>query len=267
VTTVTSSHPVRRTLASRMAGLLTLAIALTLVGGLYAAFAPSGRADAGPYSPQQIAAGRDLFLRSCSSCHGLNAQGGRQAPSLIGVGPAAVDFQVGTGRMPLASLYAQADRKPVRFSQAQIDELAAYIYSVGGNTGPLVPTVSAQDLASADLAHGGQLFRYNCAQCHGASGGGGALSGGASAPDLAVPNAKQISEAMLTGPEQMPKFTQLSSQERLDITKYVQDITRKGVNAGGHPIGKIGPVPEGLVAWTLGIGVCVVFTLWIGARR
>jgi ubiquinol-cytochrome c reductase cytochrome c subunit len=55
--------------------------------------------------------------------------------------------------------------------------------------------------------------------------------------------------------------------ERLSITKYVQSITRDGVDAGGHPIGKIGPVPEGLVAWTLGIGVCVVFTLWIGARR
>ena len=129
------------------------------------------------------------------------------------------------------------------------------------------PTVSAQDLAAADLAHGGQLFRYNCAQCHGASGGGGAISGGGYAPDLAVPNAKQISEAMLTGPEQMPKFNQLSVSERLDITKYIDSVTRNGVNAGGHPIGKIGPVPEGLVAWTLGIGVCVVFTLWIGARR
>lgn len=267
VTSVTSSHPARRPLASRMAGLLTLAIALTLIGGLYAALAPSGRAATPVYSPQQIAAGRDLFLRGCSSCHGLNAQGGRQAPSLLGVGPAAVDFQVGTGRMPLASLYAQADRKPVRYSQAQIDELAAFVYSAGGNNGPLVPTVSAQDLAGADLAHGGALFRYNCAQCHGASGGGGALSGGGYAPDLAIPNAKQISEAMITGPEQMPKFTQLSVPERLAITRYVQDVSRNGVDAGGHPIGKLGPVPEGLVAWTLGIGACVVFTLWIGARR
>ena len=130
-----------------------------------------------------------------------------------------------------------------------------------------MPQVSAQDLASADLAHGGQLFRYNCAQCHGAGAGGGAISNGGYAPDLAVPTAKQGLEAMLTGPEQMPKFTQLSRSEKLDISSYVQSITTNGVNAGGHPIGKIGPVPEGLVAWTLGIGVCVVFTLWIGARR
>ncbi len=267
MTSVTSSHPARRPFASRMAGLLTLAIALTLLGGLYAAFAPSGRADTPVYSAQQIAAGKDLFLRACASCHGQAAQGGRQAPSLIGVGPAAVDFQVGTGRMPLASFYAQADRKPVRYSQAQIAELAAYVYDQSGDTGPLVPVVTAQDLSAADLAHGGALFRYNCAQCHGAAGGGGALSGGGYAPDLAVPNSKQISEAMLTGPEQMPRFNQLSVAERLDITKYVQNITHDGVNAGGHPIGKVGPVPEGLVAWTIGIGACVVFTLWIGARR
>jgi ubiquinol-cytochrome c reductase cytochrome c subunit len=268
VTNVTSpSLPARRTARSRLAGAFTLVIALTMLGGLYAALAPSTRA-AGPiYSPQQIAAGHDLFLRGCASCHGLNAQGTRQAPSLIGVGPAAVDFQVSTGRMPLASFYAQAERKPSRYSEAQIAELAAYVYSASGNTGPLVPTVTAKDLASADLAHGGQLFRYNCAQCHGASGGGGAISGGGYAPDLAQADAKTIYEAMLTGPEQMPKFNQLPVQTKNDIIKYVQDVTRKGVNAGGQPIGKIGPVPEGLVAWSVGIGACIVFTLWIGARR
>ncbi len=259
--------PARRSARSRLAGVLTLVIALTLLGGLYAALAPSTKAAVGPYSATQISAGRDLFLRGCSSCHGLNAQGSRQAPSLIGVGPAAVDFQVATGRMPLASFYAQAERKPPKYNAEQIAELAAYVYSASGNTGPLVPTMSAQDLSSADLSRGGQLFRYNCAQCHGASGGGGAISGGGYAPDLALADAKTVYEAMLTGPEQMPKFNQLTAQTKHDIIRYVQDITRNPVDAGGHPIGKIGPVPEGVVAWTVGIGACVVFTLWIGARR
>ncbi|MDX6222194.1 MAG: ubiquinol-cytochrome c reductase cytochrome c subunit [Frankiales bacterium] len=268
MTSVTSSPaPARRSARSRLAGVLTLAIALTMLGGLYAALAPSTRAAGLPYTPQQIAAGKDLFLRGCSSCHGLNAQGTRQAPSLIGVGPAAVDFQVSTGRMPLASFYAQADRKPTRYSEPQIAELAAYVYSVSGNTGPLVPTVTAQDLAKSDLAHGGELFRYNCAQCHGASGGGGAISGGGYAPDLAQATATQIYEAMLTGPEQMPKFSQLPAQTKVDIIRFVQDVTRQGVNAGGQPIGKLGPVPEGLAAWTIGIGACIALTLWIGARR
>jgi ubiquinol-cytochrome c reductase cytochrome c subunit len=259
VTYVTSQTlPARRSARSRLAGALTLLIALALLGGLYAALAPS---------TQQIAAGHDLFLRGCSSCHGLNAQGSRQAPSLIGVGPAAVDFQVGTGRMPLASFYSQARRKPPRYNEAEIAELAAYVYSVSGNRGPLVPTVTAQDLASADLSHGGQLFRYNCAQCHGASGGGGALSNGQYAPSLDQADAKTVYEAMQTGPEQMPNFNQLPVQTKQDIIRYVEDISRKGIDAGGHPIGKLGPVPEGLVAWTIGIGSLVVLTLWIGARR
>ena len=271
MTNVTASRQWRRTqgrTSSRVAGLLTLAIALTLLGGLYAALAPSGRA-AGPlYTPQQISAGKDLFLRGCSSCHGLSAEGGRQAPALIGVGPAAVDFQVGTGRMPLATLDAQADRKPVRYTQTQIDELAAFVYSVSGATkGPLVPTVSQTDLAAADLAHGGALFRYNCAQCHGAAGGGGAISGGGYAPSLDKSTPKQIVEAMLTGPEQMPRFNQMPTSTKLAITRYVTSVTRNGVDAGGAAIGKVGPVPEGLVAWTIGIGACVVLTLWIGSRR
>jgi ubiquinol-cytochrome c reductase cytochrome c subunit len=265
---ISPTLPARRTLASRLAGLLTIAIALSVMGALYAAMAPGTKAAGAVYSPTQIAAGHDLFLRGCASCHGLNAQGSRQAPSLIGVGPAAVDFQVSTGRMPLASFYAQADRKPPRYSPDQIADLAAYIYSVGGDTpGPLVPNVTAQDLAATNLAQGGALFRYNCAQCHGASAGGGAISGGGYAPDLAQADPKTIVEAMLTGPEQMPKFSQLPATTKFAIVNYVQNITHKGVDAGGHPIGKIGPVPEGLVAWTVGIGACVVFTLWIGARR
>ena len=135
MTNVTSpTLPPRRTLASRFAGLLTLAIALSLMGALYAAMAPGTKAASELYSAKQIAAGHDLFLRGCASCHGLNAQGSRQAPSLIGVGPAAVDFQVSTGRMPLASFYAQAERKPAKYDATQIAELAAYIYSVGGDT-------------------------------------------------------------------------------------------------------------------------------------
>ncbi len=249
-----------------MAGVLTLAIALTMLGALYAALAPSGRAADPVYTQQQIIAGRNLFLQGCSACHGLQGQGGRQAPSLIGVGPAAVDFQVSTGRMPLATLDSQAERKPPIYTEEQIAQLAAFVDSLDPG-GPQVPHVTAQDLAAADLALGGQLFRYNCAQCHGASGGGGAISGGGYAPDLAQATPVQVMEAMHTGPEQMPKFNELPINQQLAITAYVESITKNGLDAGGHPIGKIGPVPEGLVAWTIGIGACVVFTLWIGARR
>jgi len=49
---------------------------------------------------QDITAGKDLFQATCSSCHGLEAQGTSQGPSLIGAGAAAVYFQMSTGRMP-----------------------------------------------------------------------------------------------------------------------------------------------------------------------
>ena len=39
-----------------------------------------------------IKEGREIFLRGCSSCHGLSAEGAGAAPSLIGVGAASVDF-------------------------------------------------------------------------------------------------------------------------------------------------------------------------------
>ncbi|MEO6511495.1 MAG: cytochrome c, partial [Nocardioides sp.] len=79
---------------------------LLLTGSLYAAFAPAqaGRADT---DEELVAQGRDLFIVGCSTCHGMNGEGVNSSrdgkiigPTLIGVGAAAVDFQVGTGRMP-----------------------------------------------------------------------------------------------------------------------------------------------------------------------
>ena len=44
---------------------------------------------------QQIEEGKALFDLTCSSCHGLGAEGTSQGPTLIGVGAASVDFQMG----------------------------------------------------------------------------------------------------------------------------------------------------------------------------
>ena len=74
-----------------------------------------------------IEEGRQIFLKGCSSCHGLNAEGGQIAPSLIGVGAASVDFQVGTGRMPMADMSTQAMRKPPVYNAEQTAQLAAYV--------------------------------------------------------------------------------------------------------------------------------------------
>jgi ubiquinol-cytochrome c reductase cytochrome c subunit len=260
---VSSRGPGRRSKRRLPAGIVVV-LALMGTGLLWAALAPSGQAADATASSEAIRQGRALFLSGCSSCHGLEAQGGNQAPGLIGVGAAAVDFQVGTGRMPLARPGAQAQRHPPKYTQTQIDQLAAYISSLA--PGPAVPT-EEQLNAGANIAEGGALYRTNCAQCHQAAGQGGALSYGKHAPNLGDATKKQIYEAMRTGPENMPVFGsgQLSDEQVASIIKYVQFVTHPN-DPGGDPIGHYGPVPEGLVAIIIGLGGLVIATLWIGSR-
>ncbi|MGH3382219.1 MAG: cytochrome bc1 complex diheme cytochrome c subunit, partial [Actinoallomurus sp.] len=238
----------RRRPFSRYALLL---LALVAVGGFYAGVQSPRQAEAAQgASKAQIAEGKALFQTSCASCHGLNAQGTDKGPSLYGAGAAAVDFQVGTGRMPLAAPGAQAPSKRPRFSQAQIDALAAYVQSLSG--GPGVPQGVDGRYPDADLTAGGELFRANCAQCHNFAGSGGALSDGKYAPDITGTEPKHIYEAMETGPENMPVFSDqtLTPEEKLSIINYVKTIKNQP-NSGGAGLGRIGPVSEGLVGWLI----------------
>lgn len=243
-----------------LAGLMLTGLAYTALGGGSRARAETAA------SSTQIAEGRKLFEVGCSSCHGLAAQGGSQAPSLIGVGAAAVDFQVSTGRMPLAAQGPQAVRKPSRYTREQTEALAAYVASLGG--GPSIP--SAEELAGvgdADLAAGGELFRTNCASCHNFAGRGGALTHGKFAPALQAADARQIYEAMQTGPENMPVFSdaQLSPQDKLKIIRYIQQVDAQK-DPGGFGLARMGPIPETAVVFLVGIVACVIACLWIGAR-
>jgi ubiquinol-cytochrome c reductase cytochrome c subunit len=243
-----------------------LVLTLVAIGIAYAALAPHSRA-AGPTSQvsAQVAGGRALFLSNCSSCHGLNAQGTSLAPSLIGVGPAAVDFQVSSGRMPLAKPDAQARRKKPKFDQAEIDQLSAYVGSLA--PGPNVPSANEIDISKGNVAEGGELFRTNCSQCHNFNGSGGALTYGKFAPSLYPATARQIYEAMLTGPSNMPVFSdnQLTPDQKRDIIAFIK-TTHAQPDPGGLSLGRVGPVPEGAVGFLVGIMGCVVATLWIGAR-
>lgn len=246
-----------------LSGIGLLLVGLTVVLGLWTALAPRSHAQTPTDQSMAVTKGRQLFLQGCSTCHGINAEGGSQGPSLIGVGAAAAQFQLGTGRMPLAAPGVEAERKSPRYSQPLIDQLSAYIASLA--PGPEVPTV---DITKGDLARGGELFRLNCAQCHNFAGAGGALTGGAFAPPLDPATPQQIGEAVRTGPENMPVFgpQQISGQQLNDIAAYAKYIANNPDNRGGNGLGHIGPVPEGLVIWTLGIGAVLAATLWIGSR-
>lgn len=250
----------------RWAGYAVLVVALLGVGSAYGLVTSRAGVAAAGAPDQQVLAGKSLFLQGCSSCHGLAAEGGADAPSLIGVGAAAVDFQVSTGRMPLQQAGAQAERKPVRYTSEQIADLAAYIASLG--PGPNEP--GADDYnpgAGTDMGAGGDLFRTNCSSCHNFVGAGGALADGKFAPSLVDATNKQIYEAMLTGPGTMPIFSdkQLTTQQKQDIIAYVQGMKNEP-DPGGANLGRSGAVAEGLVAFLAGIGVLGGVAMWIGAR-
>jgi len=255
-----------------VAGLLLLLLGLVLTGSLYATLAPSSSADSAANDEELIAEGRQLFLVGCSFCHGQNGEGqltqdGNQlGPSLAGVGAAAVDFQVGTGRMPAATSQGpQVVKKKNIYSQAEIDQLAAYIASLG--SGPSVPTEAEYGPEGADIAKGGDLFRTNCAQCHNFVGAGGELTSGKFAPSLAEATPTQIYEAMVTGPANMPVFGDktITPDQKLAIVNYVKSI-RAQADPGGAGLGRIGPVSETLAGILVGLGGCVLAALWIGTR-
>jgi ubiquinol-cytochrome c reductase cytochrome c subunit len=259
-----------------VAGLLVVLLGLVLTGGLYAAFSPaSAREDD---SAAQIKSGHQLFLVGCSFCHGSNGQGvktldGNQlGPSLVGVGAAAVDFQVGTGRMPAVQLGPQIQQKEVTYTPDEIAELAAYVASLG--PGPAIPTARDYSLAGLTdaqreeaIARGGQIFLTNCTACHNFEGSGGAMPKGGYAPKIRGVEPKYIFEAMLTGPQAMDNFSNgnLSVQEKRDIIAYLQSL-QDNPEYGGFGMGGIGPVSEGLFAWLVGIGSLVGVATWIAAH-
>jgi quinol---cytochrome-c reductase cytochrome c subunit len=252
-----------------VAGYAALLLGLVAVALLYGSLTRAGgaaEASAPPASQQDTTAGKELFDANCSSCHGLDAQGTDQAPSLVGAGAAAVYFQMSTGRMPAKEVGAENERGPVKFSLAEIYQIADYVASLGG--GPPIPTAQQVSTFGADTALGYQLFSANCSQCHNAGLSGGALTYGKNAPPLTQATATQIYTAMLTGPEAMPVFADsvLPPQAKRDIIAYVTQ-TRTEANPGGFSLGRTGPITEGLVIFLGGMGFLVIIAMWITARR
>ncbi len=262
----------RRRLRRRLSGGLLLLIALTIAGGLAAILTPRPQvAVADESASAMLRTGKQLFDTSCVSCHGANLQGvPDHGPSLIGVGDAAVYFQVSTGRMPAVRSEAQAPRKHPIFDESQIDAIGAYVQANGG--GPTVErnpdgSLAMGSLRGDDLGRGGDLFRLNCSSCHNFTGKGGALSSGKYAPDLGSTNEQQILAAMRTGPQNMPKFSdrQLSLDAKKDIIGYVKAVSTER-QPGGYGLGGFGPAPEGMAAWIIGMVAAIGLALWIGAR-
>lgn len=249
----------------RQAPVVLLLLALLVTGGLYALLAPaSAEATTASTTASDIETGKKIFQANCATCHGASAEGTASAPSLVGVGAASVDFQVGTGRMPAQMTGAQVARKEVQFDDDQIAALAAFVASLGA--GPSIPTADEVDPTQGDIASGGMLFRTNCAMCHNAVGAGGTLSGGKYAPSLWETTPTHLFEAMVTGPQSMPVFNAatLTAEEKRDIIAFI-DVQSEG-SPGGLSLGALGAVSEGLWVWIVGMGLLISAAVWIGAK-
>jgi quinol---cytochrome-c reductase cytochrome c subunit len=286
---MTSDTPAGRRRSRRFAGVFTrrrsapsrarrrigaaarMLAALALAGGVYTGFAPGAFAD-----DRELSAaaqhGKELYDTSCITCHGRDTQGvdGR-GPSLVGVGSASVEFQVGTGRMPMTRQEGQAEEKKPQFTKDETKQLGQYIQETGG--GPQLPadgkyTESLEEKPEA-LARGGALFRVNCSSCHGFGGGGGALSSGKFAPGLSDATGEEIYAAMLSGPQNMPVFgdNELSPEEKREIITYVSMQLQDDKDPGGlFNLGRYGPVTEGLAIFAVGITILVFVALWIAGK-
>jgi ubiquinol-cytochrome c reductase cytochrome c subunit len=212
--------------------------------------------------PEVIARGEELYRTGCVSCHGPDGAG-LEGPDIRDAGAAGAHFYLTSGRMPMADDSGQATRKEPAYDPDEIEALVAYVATLGD--GPPIPDI---DPASADLQAGGEIFRQNCAACHQAAGAGGALSYGRHAPSLVPPTPVQVAAAIRIGPGEMPVFgpDQLSDEEVEQIVRYVEFL-QEGDDPGGFSLGRIGPVPEGLVAIVVGLGAATLGAFWVGRRK
>jgi quinol---cytochrome-c reductase cytochrome c subunit len=208
--------------------------------------------------------GRELYLTGCQSCHGVDARGIQgTAPSLHGVGAASADFYLSTGRMPLDDPRSQPDRTEPAYDRPSLDDLIAYIGSLGGPAVPEVDVVGGR----LNVAEGQRLFTENCAACHQIAGRGGVMSG-AFVPTLLEATPRQVVEAARIGPYVMPRFSeaQLNDRELAAIARYVQ-YAKHPENPGGWALFNVGPVPEGMVAWLIGLLALLLLIRMLGRNE
>jgi ubiquinol-cytochrome c reductase cytochrome c subunit len=249
---------------SPLASVALILIGLVATGGAYALFTTTATASTTASSTKLTTEGSKLYEANCATCHGMNLEGTKQAPTLLGVGAASVQFQVSTGRMPAAASGPQEEEKPSQFTDSQVLALAEFVASKA--VGPGIP--SKQYLGgNGNAAKGAQLFRTNCAMCHNVAGAGGALTEGKFAPSLANVSALHIYEAMETGPQNMPVFNDknITPAQKANIITYLKYLD-KNPSPGGLDLGNLGPVSEGLFVWIFGLGSIVGVTIWLTAK-
>lgn len=231
-----------------------------LAGVLVAALAGEPAAAQQDEAGGSVERGEELYRANCVTCHGMDGKGIAPWPGIANAGEAAADFQLRTGRMPYTGNPGeQAQPKPPAYEETEIRDLVAYVASLGD--GPELPEVTVDETL---LPRGQELFAINCAPCHGATGNGGAVGGGAIAWPVTDDEPRIVVGAMLSGPGQMPVFD-LPEDDLAAVATYVRHLGQ-AADPGGVAIGGIGPVPEGFVAWLVGMSLLALVVYLVGRQ-
>jgi ubiquinol-cytochrome c reductase cytochrome c subunit len=226
--------------------------------------APSPRSSARPAPPGAGGVpAAVLYRQDCAACHGDNGKGTSRGPDLTGVGEAAVDFMLSTGRMPKRDAPSKLPPYSPILPRADVQALDQYVTDLVAAGGPGIPAV---DPASGDPAHGQELFNDECAACHGWGGAGGILFS-RPVPKITEATPTQVGEALRVGPAAMPVFGphQISQSQLNDIDAYIESL-KHPYDAGGDPISHLGPVAEGAIIWLIAVVGLIFVIRWIGER-
>lgn len=205
-----------------------------------------------------------LYATHCAACHGAQAFGSADGPSLRKVGLADVDFYLMTGRMPAAAPWVEIEHRDTRSGQQlpldEIRALEAYLAPIVAG-GPPLPVVAA----GGDVEHGHAIYALDCQQCHAVRGVGGSIGGSQWAPSLDRATINDVADAIRAGPEEMPRFgpQQLTQRDLDDVASYVMETASANLSAAPPPFASTGPVPEGAAGYVAIIVLVVfVFAFW-----
>jgi ubiquinol-cytochrome c reductase cytochrome c subunit len=252
----------------RRSGLVLLLV--VLAGTVNLAVAAAQDPGEEPLDPQLVERGAQLFQTNCAMCHGgggdgLDQDGPAGGPSLVGVGPASVDFMLRTGRMPMDNQNDRLRRGPARFDETDRAALVAYVSSLAPGEGAPIPDIDGWE--ASDLAEGQESFTTNCAACHGPTAAGVAVGQRDISSDLYEATPIEIAEAIRTGPGVMPVFSEdvVDEEELKAVTNWVVGL-RDRESPGGVSVGRSGPVSEGFVAWLVGLGLLGIVMYLLGEK-
>lgn len=259
---------------SRFACILTV-----LLAGLFLAY--PAHAQGG--DPTRGAA---LYAENCVVCHGPDGQGrvgATLAKPFASVQPEALVRQTIARGVPGSVMPAWGKAYGGPLSDDQVEDLVAFVLSLGGERAPRLPTPTPLPVTpiptvaglTGDPNRGARLYAENCAICHGPDGQG--RIGATLAKDFPAiqPNA-YIREVIARGirGSKMPAWLQanggpLSAQDVEDVTAFVRTLAAKAPVA---PVPVVAaPASEGpnLPAVTLGVVLLTLaaFVVAVAASR